>query len=137
MSTQITPHLLKVLRPEIDAALAALGKKYGIQFMARNARYTDTNATFKLELNTVNDGGAVVTREQADLASLGELYGIPSEYHKDKFNIQGEFYRLYGLKTKARSKPWLIKRLRDGKVFVCATTLVKAALGLNINVGRN
>lgn len=52
---------VKSLRPEIDAALAAVAAKHGISIKAGGARFSNNNITFKVEVNTIDASGVVET----------------------------------------------------------------------------
>jgi hypothetical protein len=61
---------IKGLRNEIDEALDRVAKKYGITISAGNCTFSGNEANFKLKLNTIGEGGTVITRE----SQMWDLY---------------------------------------------------------------
>ena len=61
-------HVLKKLQPEIEAALAVLGRKYGITIHAGTARFRERTADLKLELAVIGGDGKSARREAEEFA---------------------------------------------------------------------
>ena len=93
------------LRNEIDKALDRVAKQYGITISAGNCSFSGNEANFKLKLNTIGEGGTVITRE----SQMWDLYkGRTQCSHLsigDKIKIQGNSYTLSGYNTRARKAP--------------------------------
>jgi len=49
------------LRSSIDEALDRVAKEYGITISAGNCSFSGNEANFKLKLNTIGEGGTVIT----------------------------------------------------------------------------
>lgn len=105
-----TKPVIKEFRTPFGAALAALGKEYGLDIQACNASFSAGVCTFKVECRIVGEDGKAKTREREAL----------EQFHPDMADkeVQNGAYRVTGYRTKARSKPWLIERISDGAVFV-------------------
>ena len=81
-----------------------------------NCSYTGGEATFKVKC--ILKGAK--TREQIDLEYYAELHKLDlTKIAK----LQGEDMSLVGYKARARKKPWVLQRLRDGAEFVCEDRL--------------
>ena len=93
------------LRSEIDNALNSVAKKYGIIISAGNCSFSGNEANFKLKLNTIGDGGTVITRE----SKMWDLYKSRTNCSHlnigDTITIQGNSYTLSGYNTRARKAP--------------------------------
>jgi hypothetical protein len=93
------------LRSEIDNALNSVAKKYGITISAGNCSFSGNEANFKLKLNTIGDGGTVITRE----SKMWDLYKSRTNCSHlnigDTITIQGNSYTLSGYNTRARKAP--------------------------------
>ena len=93
------------LRSEIDNALNSVAKKYGITISAGNCSFSGNEANFKLKLNTIGDGGTVITRE----SKMWDLYKSGTNCSHlnigDTITIQGNSYTLSGYNTRARKAP--------------------------------
>ena len=93
------------LRSEIDKALDRVAKQYGITISAGNCSFSGNEANFKLKLNTVGDGGTVITRE----SKMWDLYKSRTNCSHlnigDTITIQGNSYTLSGYNTRARKAP--------------------------------
>ena len=93
------------LRNEIDKALDRVAKEYGITISAGNCSFSGNEANFKLKLNTIGEGGTVITRE----SQMWDLYKSRTNCSHlsigDKITIQGNSYTLSGYNTRARKAP--------------------------------
>ena len=93
------------LRSEIDKALDRVAKEYGITISAGNCSFSGNEANFKLKLNTIGEGGTVITRE----SKMWNLYKSRTNCSHlnvgDTITIQGNPYTLSGYNTRARKAP--------------------------------
>ena len=93
------------LRNEIDKALDRVANKYGITISAGNCTFSGNEANFKLKLNTIGEGGTVITRE----SQMWDLYkGRTQCSHLsigDEIQLQGNTYILSGYNTRAKKAP--------------------------------
>jgi hypothetical protein len=123
MSKNINKDLLKNLRADIDAALAAVASKYDIALKTGGCRFTETNATFKLEASVKSDGGKVITKDMQALISYKRLLGVTDGHLDTPFTFRGDVYVLAGYKP--RSDKFVIAK--GGKQFVLSVDSVKQA----------
>ena len=115
--TQFTRSQLNLLRTSMQTAL----DKYDFGEMevdVGNCSYTGGEATFKVKC--ILKGAK--TREQIDLEYYADLHGIDTTTIA---KLQGEDMSIVGYKSRARKKPWILQRLRDGAEFVCDDNLAK------------
>ncbi len=99
--TAIDRPLLRALRTEITEALAAVGKKHGFTIYAGNASFTESRATFKIEVvSGVTEEGEspMVTKAAADWKALAKHYGCEPEWLGKTFGQ----YEVVGLMPKSR-----------------------------------
>ena len=93
------------LRSEIDKALDRVANKYGITISAGNCSFSGNEANFKLKLNTIGDGGTVITRE----SQMWDLYKNRTQCSHlkvgDEIQLQGNTYTLTGYNTRAKKAP--------------------------------
>lgn len=93
------------LRSEIDKALDRVAKEYGITISAGNCSFSGNEANFKLKLNTIGEGGTVITRE----SKMWNLYKSRTNCSHlnvgDTITIQGNSYTLSGYNTRAKKAP--------------------------------
>lgn len=95
---------LRMLRGDIDAALASIGTKYDIDLKAGNARFTADSATFKLECSLLNADGKAETKE---LTALKAYY--PDLVNKQVSIGRGITGTIIGFNSRAQKYPFLLK----------------------------
>ena len=120
---QFTRVNIKGLRNEIDEALDQVAKKYGITISAGNCTFSGNEANFKLKLNTIGEGGTVITRE----SQMWDLYKSRTNCGHlsigDKITIQGNTYTLTGYNTRAKKAPIQFKDSR-GNGYKCSIMML-------------
>ena len=111
------------LRSEIDNALNSVAKKYGITISAGNCSFSGNEANFKLKLNTIGDGGTVITRE----SKMWDLYKSRTNCSHlnigDTITIQGNSYTLSGYNTRDKKAPIQFKDSR-GNNYKCSIMML-------------
>ena len=108
---------LDTIRKQMQNALNMFADKTDIQIEVGNCSYRGGEATFKVKV--LMEGAK--TREQEDLEYYAELHNLDlTKIAK----LMGEDMSLVGYKARARKKPWVLQRLRDGAEFVCEDRLV-------------
>lgn len=105
--TKFDKPTLRALRADIDAAVAAVGAKYGISVTAGNASFRDTSATFKLECALLNSDGKAETKE---MVCLKECY--PELVNKRVTFGRGTNGFIIGYNPRARQYPFLVKTVK-------------------------
>ena len=116
--SQFTRKQLDTIRKQMQNALNMFADKTDIQIEVGNCSYRGGEATFKVKV--LMEGAK--TREQEDLEFYGELHKLDLNAVE---KLMGEDMQLSGYKSRARKKPWILKRLRDGAEFVADTNLVE------------
>ena len=109
---------LDTIRKQMQNALNMFADKTDIQIEVGNCSYRGGEATFKVKV--LMEGAK--TREQEDLEFYAELHKLDlTKIAK----LMGEDMSLVGYKSRARKKPWVLQRLRDGAEFVADTNLIE------------
>ena len=115
--TEFTRSQLNLLRKQLQAALDGAVDTENItsdiKIEVGNCSYSGGEATFKVKC--ILKGAK--TREQLDLEYYAELHDIDTTAIA---KLQGEDMSIIGYKSRARKKPWILQRLRDGAEFVCS-----------------
>jgi len=102
---------LDTIRKQMQNALNVFADKTDIQIEVGNCSYRGGEATFKVKV--LMEGAK--TREQEDLEYYAELHNLDlTKIAK----LMGEDMSLVGYKARARKKPYVLQRLRDGAQFV-------------------
>ena len=111
------------LRSSIDKALDRVAKEYGITISAGNCSFSGNEANFKLKLNTIGEGGTVITRE----SQMWDLYKNRTNCSHlnigDTIKLQGNTYTLSGFNTRARKAPINFKNA-TGMEFKCSIEML-------------
>ena len=114
---------IKGLRDEINEALDSVAKKYGITISAGNCTFSGNEANFKLKLNTIGEGGTVITRE----SQMWDIYKSRTNCSHlnvgDTITIQGNTYTLTGYNTRARKAPIQFKDSK-GNNYKCSIMML-------------
>ena len=116
--SQFTRKQLDTIRKQMQNALNMFADKTDITIEVGNCSYRGGEATFKVKC--LVEGAK--PREQEDLEFYAELHKLDLTAVE---KLMGEDMQLSGYKSRARKKPWILKRLRDGAEFVADTNLVE------------
>lgn len=116
---------MKAFRKDVEAALAEVAKKYGVDIKGGNISYGENDLTLKLN----------VTRTDKDVQKEEFLNNIryaftafTADDYLKTFTIKGTDYQLVGFRP--RTKYSVIgKRVKDGKEYGFTYDAVKAAMG--------
>ena len=110
--TEFNRSQLNLLRKQLQETIDNANLS-DIKIHVGNCSYSGGEATFKVKC--VLKGAK--TREQIDLEYYAEMHGIDTTAIA---KLQGEDMSIIGYKSRARKKPWILQRLRDGAEFVCS-----------------
>ena len=116
--SQFTRKQLDTIRKQMQNALSLFADKTDIQIEVGNCSYRGGEATFKVKV--LMEGAK--TREQEDLEFYAKLHKLDLTMIA---KLMGEDMSLVGYKARARKKPWVLQRLRDGAEFVADTNLIE------------
>jgi len=115
--TEFNRSQLNLLRKQLQETIDGANLS-DIKIEVGNCSYAGGEATFKVKC--ILKGAK--TREQLDLEYYAELHKIDTTAIA---KLQGEDMSIIGYKSRARKKPWILQRLRDGAEFVAGDNLVK------------
>ena len=114
---------IKGLRNEIDEALDRVAKRYGITISAGNCTFSGNEANFKLKLNTIGEGGTIITQESQNWDFYKNRTECSHLNIGDTITIQGGRYTLTGYNTRARKAPIQFKDSR-GNGYKCSIQML-------------
>jgi len=124
--TTITRDLLKTLRPEIQAALAQIGKNHGLTIELGNATFNEAVATCKL-IVAAPAGVALDHAAAADFTKLiWQYHGMKKEDLGRSFKYMGSTYKIKGLMPRRTKFPILCEK--NGKLVLLPEMVVSEAL---------
>ena len=112
---------LETLKNEMDAAFAAINKKFGIQLAVGNIVFSGPNATIKVEAATISTTGVVLSKEVVDFNSHKDLVGLSAFHVGQTVKIQGKDYTIVGYVGRSKA-PVIIARM--GKEYRVATSTI-------------
>tara|TARA_R100001440_G_scaffold72950_1_gene97137 strand:+ start:910 stop:1299 length:390 start_codon:yes stop_codon:yes gene_type:complete len=103
---------LNEIRKEIEQKFFELDcAGIGVELKLGNCSYSDTHATFKLEVQV--KGGD--TKEMSDLKQISSYRNLDL----DKVYIEGRHhFKLVGWKSRARKKPFIVKDIKTDSQYV-------------------
>ena len=117
--TQFTRQQLNTLRKQMQNSLSMFADKTDdLTIEVGNCSYNGGEATFKVKVLLKG----AKTREQIDLEYYAELHNLDLT---KTAKLMGEDMQLSGYKSRARKKPYVLKRLRDGAEFVADQNLIE------------
>ena len=119
---------LRLLRDDVESALNAVGKKYGIDLRLGTGRFSSENVTFRLEGSVIRAEG-VVTREAAEFRQYADLLGLEASDLGKTFTQGGRRFEITGAKLSSRKYPILARNVLNGKVYKFRVADVREALG--------
>lgn len=138
--TTIDRALLKTLREDITAALAAVGQKHGVVLEATSASFTAADATFKLLVVPATTGrpltqstAQTVTASARDLKAAadmnlrGELHGCENDWAGKTFQRKTMTYTIIGL-LPGKAKNCVLVRTQNGTDYIMPPVSVRAYL---------
>lgn len=119
---------LTSLRSDINAALKAVGDKYGISIQAGNATFTASVATFKLACMV---GDTTISEMKKDKSAL-DLTICQPMYFPDlkldaRYAMGNDVFKIVGYNTRGRTQPMKIVSLKSGKEFKCSIAHLRNA----------
>jgi hypothetical protein len=104
---------LEVVRTKMEEALATL-EEIGIHAQTGHISYQSQNATVKVEISVLGEGGEVVDKEALDYDRYRELHDLPER--GTTFTSRGHTYTITGFKPRSSKYPVIASRA-DGRSF--------------------
>lgn len=115
---------------DFDAAVAELGKKYGVKFDLGNAKIDLGGIlTMKVTANPISSDGEVASIEAEDFKLYSRQWGLSVDDLKKEISYAGNRYEIIGAKPRSYKFPILCRNLSDGKEYKLPLAGVKKALG--------
>ena len=124
--------VIPCLQPEIEAALAALGRRHGITIRSGTARFREGTAELKLELAVIGGDGRSVRREAEEFAKYHAMYGLEADDLGQVVILDREEHRLVGLAPNRPKYPIVMERVRDGKLVLCTEDVIEKITALRL-----
>ena len=109
-----TKPVLKTLRTDIDAALAAVAAKHGITLDIGNISF-DSNS-FRTTLSAKSSDVAV-ENDSSEFDRYAARFGIKKEAFNEMFSFQGDMFTVVGIKPRSTKYPLLAKQRSNGKTY--------------------
>lgn len=110
-----------------DAVLAVLAQHYkgGVVVREGNGRFDRTSLTIRIKITpggSVEEAKATAGEEaQQVFARYAASEGLQASDFGKLFSANGEDFRIAGYNTRARTRPILGERVRDGKMYIFRT----------------
>lgn len=114
----------------MQGAQEALTRRFpDLTISVKSGSYSPSEFTMKVEFAETVDGN-VMTKERVDLIHNLHWYGLSKDDLEKEFHVVDiGTVTLFGLKTRARKYPILIKRVTDEKVYKISSELLLKSLG--------
>lgn len=120
-------NLVKQIAADIEAALSQVAKKHSVGIRYAGATYDPAgNATIKLDVGVVSEGGVVMTKERANWAQWFELLGFKESDLGREFTMDGLKYIITGATSGGKV---CMNRLKDGRNYTARAFVVLKAMG--------
>lgn len=114
---EINKEACRTLRERINAALASLAAELDINITAAGARFTPTNATFKLEIAVKGENGKVVSKFAETYNQLCLVYGLPKDGLGKTINFNGQQFVVTGLNPQCSRYPIMADCKQNGRGY--------------------
>lgn len=115
--TTINKAKCEEIRQALQAALDGI-EGLDVNFELGNFRFTDNKVDIKMTA-TANQNGKAVSKYALDFTTYAYKFGLKEEWLGQQIDINGEKFKVVGLKPRAYKNPVLIENSR-GKTFVCS-----------------
>jgi hypothetical protein len=132
----INRNVLTAIRADLDAAIAAVAAKHGVSMKTGSARFSSAAATMKVEIATISATGEVISKTIAALRANYKYLGLTEDHLNATFSIAGRTYKLAGYNSRRYAKPFEIKCLDNGKIYVTTEAQIHAALGIPAKISQ-
>ncbi len=123
--TRFNRHNLQEVREVIETALVTVREETGLNVQLGACRFQPNSATFKLEIQTVDEDGKAFDEGAANFRVFARDFGLEPEDLGKVFVSNGIEYTVSGLKPRNRKYPIIATRA-DGKTFKFHPFVVRA-----------
>ena len=124
---------VKQMRSSLEGLFGEFEKKYNVKVQLGNASYSDSNATFKLEVSDVNADGSVLSKDAEAFQKQAKFFGLEPEDLGSTFKQNGQEFTICGLKPRSHKYPVLAKNGK-GQTYKFGADIVKMYLKLSASV---
>jgi len=121
----------RILSKAVEAALAPVGKEFGVDFSYKGGNYSPANLTMKIEAAIIGADGQVKSREAEDFKKMAQYYGLEADDLNKEVVLNGRRGKIIGLKPRSRKYP-IIVEVENGKMFKYPVNSVLRALGRKV-----
>jgi len=129
MITGMTRATASMLRERLNETVNEFAKEFGLAGrVVGTHRYSLANATFKIELATVDEEGNPKTKEITEWAIFALANSLPEDGVGKTFISGGKQYRITGCVRRRYRYPISVVRLPDGKKYKMPVDTVKRGL---------
>jgi hypothetical protein len=122
---------VKTLREVLQLACDELSERIGAKVTVGNAKFTDRNATFSVEIATINEDGEANSRQAEDFKRFARTYGLVPEHLGKRVMLRGTEFEIIGAAIRSPRFPILVKRVYDGKVYKYPVVAIRQGLGIH------
>ena len=120
---------LRKFRVDFEKAVEAFGKKHGVVLKLGDAKFSNTDATYKLQVVIAGDASGMSAAEVVGRKSLeleGVFFGLKAEDYGRTFkNWDGDTYSLTGVKSSRPKYPVSATNVRTGKGYKFGEDVIK------------
>lgn len=126
--TQFQKQDVEQISVEINQALKAIADKYQIQIRTCGGKYDNDTATLKLELQTINESGIVLTKEATAFKAYSTSLNLKPEDLFKEFTVNKEKYVLMGFAPRKSKFPMICKKVSNDQSYGLPEEIVVKAL---------
>lgn len=126
----LTKANLQIIKNDILKQLEAWAAESGLAIEFKGGTFDSTVATLKLQVSIASDDPNAVPNspEATNFKHQAPYYGLRTEDLGRTITIQGERFRIVGLKPRASKRPIVLQAVDGGRRVVCGPDYVKLAL---------
>lgn len=122
--TKLTTTLLRDIRTDIDAALKAVGEKYGVTLTTGKCTYADEHAKFQVNLATIGGDGNARTKQSDDYLRFASLRGWNPDLLFQQIKWGDRTMTVIGAYPRRKSP--ILVRAQDGAQYLLPDYVVRA-----------
>lgn len=108
---------VREINAEIEAAIAKVATKHGLDFKMGNSRFSKTEITTKYTVSIVGEAGVGLTKEARNWDIYAPMYGIKDFHVGDKFSPFRSHKVFTIIGWNARSPKYSVLAESDGKTY--------------------
>lgn len=127
---EITPEVLRTIRPAIEAVLNAEFQKQGLSFKLEGKFYPSSkNAHIKLEVTTIGEDGKVEDRPRQDYIAHAETFDCDPAWLDKPFRAGRKTLKVVGLRMSAPKNCVRLVDVQTLATLICPPSYVRTFLG--------